>query len=490
MDNISQYKALFEPRAIAFIGASTHATKWGFNILHHLLKGGYEGALYPVNPQGGSWFGREMYRSLSELPRPVDLAIVVVPKELVPGTMRECASVGIRAAVVITAGFSETGPEGAALEREAVRAASEGGIRVVGPNTMGIFSAHPSPVQSVMMSSGIKRGCVAIVSQSGNLGTSITYRLNRREIGVSRLVSSGNEADLKIEDYLEYLETDDETRIICLYVEGLRDGRRFLDTASRISRRKPIIILKGGTGATGAGAAMSHTGALAGSYAVFRSICAQANIILVENIDQMVDTAGLMLSQPQFTGKRIGIVTQGGGWGVLSADLCEQAGLEIPPLDARVVTELDAFLPPFWSRRNPIDLVAPGRISMVTDTIEALMKHADMDAILLLGMGYITARARRWLDSPVLPREAMETHARKMIDGETGLLDLVVKQIRQFGKPIIPVIDTVAFDETEGNIVKHLDREGIMAYSSPEQAIGALARTQEYYRKRRSRTGR
>jgi acyl-CoA synthetase (NDP forming) len=154
------------------------------------------------------------------------------------------------------------------------------------------------------------------------------------------------------------------------------------------------------------------------------------------------------------------------------------------------VTELDAFLPPFWSRRNPIDLVAPGRISMVTDTIEALMKHADMDAILLLGMGYITARARRWLDSPVLPREAMEAHARKMIDGEMELLDLVVKQIRQFGKPIIPVIDTVAFDETEGNIVKHLDREGIMAYSSPEQAIGALARTLEYYRKRRSRTGR
>ncbi|HPR46661.1 MAG TPA: hypothetical protein PK341_01635 [Spirochaetota bacterium] len=194
-----------------------------------------------------------------------------------------------------------------------------------------------------------------------------------------------------------------------------------------------------------------------------------------------------MLSQPEFTGKRIGIVTQGGGWGVLSADLCEEAGLALPPLKENVVAMLDKFLPPFWSRRNPIDLVAPGRVSMITDTIEALMEHADMDAVLLLGLGYMTSRARRWMDSPVLPRETMEQPAQKMIDAEMALLDLVVKQIRHFNKPIIPVIDLVAFDEAAGNIVKHLDREGVMAYSSPEQAIGALATAQDYFLKRRAR---
>ncbi len=490
MKDRSQLQALFEPRAIAFIGASTSVSKWGFNILHHLYKGGFAGGIYPVNPQGGTWFGREIYRGLADVPRPVDLAVIVVPKELVPGTMRECAAAGIRAAVVITAGFSETDARGTALEREVVSIAREAGIRIVGPNTMGVFSAYPSTVQAVMMSTSIRPGGVAIVSQSGNLGTSITYRFTRREIGISRLVSSGNEADMKIEDYLEYLETDDHTKIICLYVEGLRDGRRFFDIARRVALRKPIILLKGGTGATGAGAALSHTGALAGSYAVFSAMCSQANIILAPTIDEMVDVAGLMLSQPEFTGKRIGIVTQGGGWGVISADLCEEAGLELPPLPERVVSELDSFLPAFWSRRNPLDLVAPGKVSMVSDTIEALMEHADLDAILLLGLGYMTLRARRWMDSPVLPPDVMAESAQKMIEGEMGLLDLVLKQIRHFNKPIIPVIDSVAFDDpSEGNIVKHLDREGVMAYSSPEQAIGALARAQEYFRKRGARAG-
>ncbi len=487
MENRSNLKALFEPRSIAFIGASNSVTKWGFNILHHLYKGNFGGPIYPVNPQGGAWFGREMFTSLDVVPRPVDLAIIVVPKERVPETMRECAAAGVRAAVVITAGFSETDAEGTALEREVVSIAREGGIRIVGPNTMGVFSAYPSPVQSVMMSSNIKPGGVAVVSQSGNLGTSITYRFTRREIGISRLVSSGNEADLKIEDYLEYLESDEKTRIICLYVEGLRQGRRFLEVARRVTLKKPVILLKGGTGKTGASAAMSHTGALAGSFTVFRSMCRQANIIPAANIDEMVNVAGLMLSQPEFTGKRIGIVTQGGGWGVLSADLCEEAGLALPPLKENVVAMLDKFLPPFWSRRNPIDLVAPGRVSMITDTIEALMEHADMDAVLLLGLGYMTSRARRWMDSPVLPRETMEQPAQKMIDAEMALLDLVVKQIRHFNKPIIPVIDLVAFDEAAGNIVKHLDREGVMAYSSPEQAIGALATAQDYFLKRRAR---
>ena len=486
MDHRSLYTSLFEPRAIAFIGASTNPTKWGFNILHHLIKGGYAGNIYPINPQGGIWFGRPMYKSLAEAPRPIDLAIIVVPKERVPNTLRECIDADIHAVVIITAGFGETGAEGKALEQEVLSIAHAGGIRIVGPNTMGIYSGYPSRMQAVMMSSVFKEGPVAVVSQSGNLGTSISYRFLRREIGISRLVSSGNEADLTIEDYLEYLETDEKTRVICLYVEGVRQGRRFIDTARRITASKPIILLKGGTGAIGAGAAMSHTGAMAGSYAVFRSMCVQSNIIVADTVDEMVDVAGLMLSQPEIIGKRIGIVTQGGGWGVISADLCEAAGLEIPPLDERVVGILDAFLPPFWSRRNPVDLVAPGRVSMITDSIEALLKHAGMDAIILLGLGYMTSRARRWLESPILPHDVMDPLAQKMIGGEMELLDLIVQQIKHFNKPILPVIDLVGFDEVdEGNIVRHLDLKGIMAYSSPEQAIRALAKAQDYYRKRR-----
>lgn len=490
MNNEPFHVSLFEPQAIAFIGASTNPAKWGFNILHHIIRGGYAGNLYPINPQGGTWFGRPLYKSLAEVPRPIDLAIIVVPKERVPDTLRECTEAGIPAAVVITAGFGETGEDGKALEREVLSIARAGDIRIVGPNTMGVFSAYPSHMQAVMTAAPFKQGPVAVVTQSGNLGTSISYRFLRRGIGISRLISSGNEADLTIEDYLEYLETDEKTRLICLYVEGVRHGRRFIDTVRRISFTKPVILLKGGTGAIGADAAMSHTGAMTGSFEVFQSICSQANIIIADTIDEMVDVAGLMLSQPEIRGKRIGIVTQGGGWGVISADLCEAVGLELPPLDDRVVGMLDSFLPHYWSRRNPVDLVAPIRVSMMTESAEALLKHADMDAILLLGLGYLTGRAKRWMESPVLPRDVVEQPAQKLISGERELVELILQQIRQFKKPIIPVVDIVGFDEPgEDNIVKRLDAKGIMAYSSPEKAIRALAKAQDYYEKRRTRTG-
>lgn len=489
MNNGSFFTALFEPRAIAFIGASTNPAKWGFNIMHHLVKGGYEGNIYPVNPQGDSWFGRPLYKNLAEVPRPVDMAVIVVPKERVPDTLRECAAADIHAAVIITAGFGETGAEGKALEQEVLSVARAGNIHLVGPNTMGVYSAYPSRLQAVMSPAQFKQGPVAVVSQSGNLGTSISDRFMRRGIGLSRLISSGNEADLTIEDYLEYLETDPQTQVICLYIEGVRDGSRF-NAVRRISATKPVILLKGGTGTIGADAAMSHTGALAGNFRVFRAICNQANIIVADTIDEMVDIAGLLLSQPEIKGKRIGIVTQGGGWGVISADFCEAAGLEVPPLDENVVGMLDAFLPPFWSRRNPVDLVAPGKVSMITDSTAALLNHANMDAILLLGLGYMTYRASRWLASSVLPRDVMEQPARKMISGEMELLDLIVQQIKEFNKPILPVVDIVGFDQPgDDNVVRHLDAMGIMAYSSPEQAIRALAKAQDYYQKRRAIAG-
>ena len=235
------------------------------------------------------------------------------------------------------------------------------------------------------------------------------------------------------------------------------------------------------------GRAKSHTGAMTGSFAVFRSVCSQANIIMADTIDEMVDIAGLLLSQPEIKGKADRHVTQGGGLGVLSADLCEAAGLEVPPLNDRVVGMLDAYLPPFWSNANPVDLVAPGKVSMITDSTAALLAHADMDAIVLLGLGYMTSRARRWLESMfcLMSHGAAcpENDCRR--DGASGSY---CRANQTVNKPILPVIDVVGFDDPdEGNIVKHLDAKGIMAYSSPEQAIRALTKAQNYYQKRRAR---
>jgi acyl-CoA synthetase (NDP forming) len=481
------FSSLFEPRSIAFIGASSGIHKWGFNILHNIMRGGYDGALYPVNPQGGSWFGHDLYKSLDDIGRPVDLAVIIVPKEKVRAAVEQCGAKGIPAAVVITAGFSETGPEGARLEREVLDAARATGMRIVGPNTMGIFTGAPRRVQAIMAATMVKPGPVAVVAQSGNLATSLMFRYTRRGLGISRLVSSGNEADLTIEDYLELLEHDDMTRLICLYVEGLRDGRRFFETASRVSRNKPIVLIKGGTSDGGAKAAASHTGAIAGDTAIFASMCRQAGVIQARSVDEVTDISGLLLSQPEITGRRVGIITQGGGWGVIATDVCAEVGLEIPPLDDALVKKLDAILPEFWSRRNPVDLVAPGRVSAITDTIDLIVKSAGMDAILLLGLGYMTLRARRWMESPIIPREVSEKPATMMITEEKKLLDMVCEQVTRYGKPIIPVMDQIAFDEpADGNLPAYLDERGLMSYSSPEQAIRALAKAAEYYRWRRN----
>jgi len=477
------FKALFEPRSLAFVGASQNVFKWGFNILHHIFKGGYEGRVFPVNARGEEWFGRKSYRDLEEIPEPVDCAVIVVPAEQVLEEVRKCARKGVPVAIVITAGFSETGMEGALAERRIIEAAREGGVRVVGPNTMGIYSASPSPLHAMMASGTVPAGRVAIVSQSGNLGTSLTYRFKRRGIGLSRMISSGNEADLSMEDYLELLECDPLTGLVCLYVEGVRDGVRFMECAKRMATKKPLLLLKGGRTESGSKAALSHTGAIAGDRAVFDAVCRQAGIIQVETMNEMIDAAGLIVSQPSPAGNRAGIVTLGGGWGVIATDMCERCGLELPPLSGASVETLDRILPPFWSRRNPIDLVAPNSVTVITESVRVLAEEPHIDAVLVLGLGYMTLRARRWLESTVVPKAHIEKPASLMMGEEMKLLNLLIDMIKTYRKPIIPVIDIMAFDEQmENNPVRHLESKGVMPYTSPEEAILALSRELERLR--------
>lgn len=476
---------LFEPRSIVFIGASQHLFKWGFSVLHHIVSGGFKGEIYPVNPHGGSWYGRKVYKNLDEIPDNIDLAIIVVKKELVYETIRKCVTKRISVGIVITAGFSETGRSGALLEKEIVKIASSGGMRLVGPNTMGIFSGYPVCMHAIMAGTHIRPGNVGLIAQSGNLGSSISYRFVRREIGISRLISSGNEADLKVEDYLELLEHDPMTRLICLYVEGVRQGQRFFEAAKRISKKKPILLLKGGTTPSGADAAMSHTGAMAGDDAVFMAMCRQTGIIQVDTMDEMVDTAGMLLTQPRPTGNNVGIVTLGGGWGVIATDMCVSNGLVIAPLEKEAVKKIDKILPSYWSRKNPIDLVAPNRVTQITDSIGILIEHRTIDAAIVLGLGYMTLRAKKWLDSPVIPKSDAVESAQLLSEEEMKLFDLIKEQSKKYNKPIIPVIDIMAFDVVMGNdnntLIKYLDRKGIMAYSAPSMAIRALAKVVDYY---------
>jgi acyl-CoA synthetase (NDP forming) len=312
----------------------------------------------------------------------------------------------------------------------------------------------------------------------------MAYSFSRREIGISRLVSSGNEADLRVEDYLELLEYDSKTRLIALYVEGIRDSHRFMEIAKRISRTKPILLLKGGTSPTGAQAARSHTGAMAGDDAIFRGMCQQTGIIQVDSTNEMVDISGILLSQPRISGNRVGIITLGGGWGVIATDYCASSGLELVPLEKNVIEMLDSILPPYWSRSNPIDLVAPNRVTLITDSINILLENTNIDAVFVLGLGFMTIKARRWLDSPVIPRQDIVEPAQRLISAERELFSLIVEHIHHYNKPIIPVMASVVFDEAmNDNPVKYFDRRGIMTYPSPEYAISAFTKAYDYYRR-------
>ncbi|MDD5711592.1 MAG: hypothetical protein PHY31_02410, partial [Smithellaceae bacterium] len=283
------------------------------------------------------------------------------------------------------------------------------------------------------------------------------------------------------------LEDDIETKVICLYIEGVRDGERFFTAAKRIAARKPLLLLKGGATPSGALAARSHTGALSGDDAIFRNMCRQTGIVDVETMDEMVDVAGMFLSQPAPAGKKVGIVTLGGGWGVIATDMCSSGGLQVAPLDEKVVARLDKILPPFWSRRNPVDLVAPDSVDVIAESIGVLIENGGMDAILMLGLGYASIKAQRWMASPVIPAKDAERAARLTIAAEMKLIRLLVEQVHRYGKPIIPVIDIMAFDEKmEVNPVDYLDDAGIMSYSAPDQAIKALAKVAAYYDGRNS----
>ena len=473
--------SLFEPRTIAFFGASTNIFKWGFNILHTLIKRGFAGEIFPINPKGGDWFGRKVYPSLDEIGKPIDLAVIVVADNLVLETVKQCTKKKIPCGIIITAGFSETGPEGAQLEHEVVETARKGGMKLVGPNTMGVFSAYPSIMQALMGSMPLKPGGIGLIVQSGNLGSSISYRFLRRRIGISRLISSGNEADLTLEDFMEYLELDEKTTIICLYVEGLRQPRKFFEAARRISPKKPIILIKGGRTHRGAVAAMSHTGAMAGNDELFTSMCRQTGIIQVDTMDEMIDVTGALM-QPIPSGNRVAIITLGGGWGVLATDMCIQNGLSVNPLDPSLIKTLDKILPRYWSRGNPIDLVAPQRVSVITDTIIELMDHASADAVLLMGLGYMSLRAHGWLRSSTVPTQAVKQSAEIMLAEETKLFTLIVELVEKYRRPIIPVFDIMSFDiRMDNNPVDFLDHRGIMAYSAPDKAVFALARAVKYH---------
>lgn len=473
-----QLDSIFNPGPVAVIGASNTPGKWGFNIFSRVIASAAVRKVYPVNSRARDVLGVPAYPSILDIPGPVELAIIVVPVEAVPLAMRHCVQKGVKAAVVITAGFGEVGEEGKAVEREIVNIARSGGLRFVGPNCMGHFStASKLFTTGEVGENAIREGPIACVSQSGNFGGYILRRGAEMGVGFSKFVSTGNEADLHLEDYIEYLAQDEQTKVITTYVEGLRDRRRFFTLAKEVTRRKPIVIMKVGRTPQGAQAAWSHTAALAGEDAVHDAAFRQSGVIRVEEIDEMFDVAVALIGQPRPQGRRVAILTGGGGFGVVATDACVRLGLEMATLPPETLETLDRQLPPRWSHGNPVDMA--GTSDMSYFCLGTLLKSPAVDAVLGIScVGYPSGPAPERIEDPVARKLA--EHASAMAQAEAGLVDGLVERVWRYGKPLL-LADAPAGRRSPA--VLALQEKGIFVYPTPERAakvLGHLVRYGEY----------
>ena len=396
--DVSQLHALVAPKSVAVVGASADTGKWGGMLIANLRLGGFPGPIYPINPRGGEILGLPVYASIAELPQAPDLVIVAVAADRVKEAVEACGLKGVSAVVVVSAGFSELGPEGRMLEDEVVAIAEEYGMALVGPNCMGVISSHHSLYGTGFTLLRPDPGGASMVSQSGNLGIQLLTSAERRKGGVGKFIGVGNEAMIDAVDFVNYLKTDPETNTIVAYMEGFDDGRRLLDVVRATSLEKPVVVLRGGTSQYGQRAAASHTGALASSSAVFEAAARQSGMIVSTDPDEFMDLTFALSYMPLPPGRRVAVATLGGGWGVLVADEIARAGLELAELSPQVVEDLNKLLPPFWSHSNPVDMVATLTPGVPEAVLETLVASDRIDAVIVMGVIGSMSESRRAIE--------------------------------------------------------------------------------------------
>ena len=369
----------FNPSSVALVGASSDYRKLGNSILMNLLTSEID--VYPVTRSREQVLGVKAYPSLDNLPKPVDLVIVAVAAKYCPDLMSQVREAGARAAVVISGGFSETGPLGSQLEDELVMAAQDAGVRIIGPNCVGVSNSRLFNGTFTMMP---ERGNISLISQSGALGGMLIYNTRVKRIGLSKFASIGNSADVSFVEILDYFTDDPKTTVIMVYAEGVDDGRAFFESLSRASKRKPVVVLKGGRSEPGSRATQSHTGSLAGSTAVFDGMIRQAGCVTAPSLDTFLEVAKLFDYQPLPKGRNIGIISNTGGGGVLATDASADLRLNIPLLEPDTRQELAQVLSPMASVENPVDVVASGGRKEYRATTELMLKDPNIDMLLVI----------------------------------------------------------------------------------------------------------
>ena len=393
--SVNALKLFFEPRAVAVIGASRHRSTIGGEIFHNLLSYGFNGPVYPVNPTATSIEDVKAYPSIELVPGPVDLAVIVVPAATVVEIASECARKGVKALVVISAGFSETGEEGKRRQAELLGVCRSAGMRLIGPNCMGIVNTNPTVLLDATFAPVIPpRGRVGFSSQSGALGLAIMEFANSLGLGISTFVSVGNKADISGNDLLRYWESDDDTDVILLYLESFGNPKKFSEIARRVGRKKPIAVVKSGRSTAGARATSSHTGALlAASDVTVDALFRQAGVVRTDTLAELFDVASLFANQPLPKSNRVAIITNAGGPAILCADACEARGLEIPILSEASQKRLRAFLPAGASVVNPVDMIASAPAEHYRKAIEIVGADENIDSLIVIFTPPLVTRA-------------------------------------------------------------------------------------------------
>ncbi len=458
-------EAVLRPRSIAVIGASRERGTIGAEIFHNLVARGFNGPVYPVNPKAAVVQSVVAYPSIREVPGPVDLALVVVPAPHALDVLVACGEKGVRAAVVISAGFKETGPEGAERERALRECAHRFGMRLVGPNCLGVINTEPGVRMDATFAPVYPPpGKVAFSSQSGALGLAILEYAAELNIGVSHFISVGNKADVSGNDLLEFWERDPGTGVILLYLESFGNPRRFTQIARRVGRKKPIVAVKSGRTRAGVRAAASHTGSLAGSDVAVDALFLQSGVIRTDTIEELFDVAMLLANQPVPRGNRVAIVTNAGGPGIMASDACESHGLEVTPLGEATVAALRAFLPREASTRNPVDMIASATTEAFEKTVHLVAGDPNVDALLAI---YV----------PPMVTTPLEVAQAIVRGAAAGARDASAR-----GEPAKPVLSCFMGSRGVPEGLRSLHQAHIPSYAFPESAAIALARAVRYGR--------
>ena len=446
-----QLQRLFEPRSVAIVGASTKPGKVGHDILKNMLSSGYGGEVYPINPHAEEILGKKCYPSVLEVPGEIDLVVVVVPAASVLPVIEECGKKGIQLGIVISAGFKESGPEGIERERRLGELARQFGMRIVGPNCLGVMSTS-NGLNTTFAQGMPRRGNVALMSQSGALATAIIDWSIQQGIGYSKFVSFGNGVDVGVVDLLRAWEDDPETTVIVAYIEGLRNGPMFMEVARQVSAKKPVIVVKAGGTQAGARAVSSHTGSLAGSEQAYNAAFLQCGVIRANSMEELFDLAIAFSYQGPPRGRNVAIVTNAGGPGIMATDAAERVGLRLASLDAGTVQALRKQLPEASNFYNPVDVLGDADADRYVYAAENLLRDPNVDSVLAV----LTPQAM------TRPKETAEK------------LGSASAQSRK------PVLACFMGGNAIAEAQEVLNKHKIPNYPYPERAVQSLAKMAEY----------